>query len=39
MLSTTETTSDLLEMSEIKEQSSAYIVRVDDVGKGEPLVQ
>ncbi|XP_064387985.1 uncharacterized protein LOC135336189 isoform X2 [Halichondria panicea] len=35
-LSTTETTSDLLEMSEIKEQlssSSAYIVRVDEVGK------
>ncbi len=39
-LSTTETTSDLLEMSEIKEQlssSSAYIVRVDEVGKGEPI--
>ncbi len=37
-LSTTETTSDLLEMSEIKEQlssSSAYIVRVDEVGKGQ----
>ena len=37
-LSTTQTTSDLLEMSEIKEHlnsSTAHIVLVDNVGKGQ----
>ena len=41
-LSNSQTTSDLLEMSEIKEQlssSTAYIVRVDDTGKGGVGVQ